>query len=48
MHPKVGVLRVDELVAEWVHHDRCHLRQALGVAEAWAWLHMGAARGFDA
>jgi hypothetical protein len=47
VHPDVGALRVDELVAEWVHHDRCHLRQALGVAEAWAWLHMGAARRFD-
>ena len=48
VHPKVGVLRVDELVAEWVHHDRAHLRQALEVAQAWAWLHMGAARRFGA
>lgn len=47
VHPKVGVLRVDELVAEWVHHDRTHLRQALEVAQAWAWLRMGAARRFD-
>jgi hypothetical protein len=46
-HAVVGILRVDELLAEWVHHDRAHLRQALEVAQAWAWEHMGAARAFD-
>ncbi len=46
-HPAVGPLRVDELVAEWVHHDRMHLRQALGTAQAWAWTRMGGTRRFS-
>ena len=47
-HPVVGILRVDELLAEWVHHDRAHLRQALEVAQTWSWGSMGATRAFDA
>jgi hypothetical protein len=37
---------VDELLAEWVHHDRAHLAQALAVGQAWAWRRMGATRRF--
>src|SRR6185369_6913442 len=29
LHPKVGRLDVSELLHEWVHHDRNHLRQLL-------------------
>ena len=45
-HPKVGRLRVDELLHEWVHHDRNHLRQMLANTQAAAWPHMGNARRF--
>jgi hypothetical protein len=37
MHPAVGPLRVDELLGEWVHHDRNHIRQMLGVTQARVW-----------
>jgi hypothetical protein len=47
-HPKVGRLRVGELLHEWVHHDRNHLRQMLANTQAAAWYHMGNARRFTA
>lgn len=31
IHPHVGPIRVDEVSAEWVHHDRNHVRQMLEV-----------------
>jgi len=46
LHPKVGRLQVDELLHEWVHHDRNHLRQILANVQAAAWTHMGNARRF--
>ena len=45
-HPKVGWLRVEDLLQEWVHHDRNHIRQILGNVQAWAWPHMGNAQKF--
>jgi hypothetical protein len=45
-HPKVGHLRVGDLLHEWVHHDRNHLRQMLANVQAAAWAHMGNARRF--
>lgn len=45
-HPKVGRLRVGDLLHEWVHHDRNHLRQLLANIQAAAWPHMGNARRF--
>jgi len=47
-HPKVGRLRVADLLQEWVHHDRNHLRQILANVQAWAWPHMGNAQRFSA
>jgi DinB superfamily len=47
-HPEVGVLRVDELLAEWVHHDRNHIRQLLAVTQSRVWGQMGNARTFSA
>jgi hypothetical protein len=47
-HPKVGLLRVADLLQEWVHHDRNHLRQILANVQAHAWPHMGNARRFSA
>ena len=45
-HPKVGLLRVADLLQEWVHHDRNHERQILGNVQAYVWPHMGNAQGF--
>lgn len=47
MHPEVGPLRVDELLGEWVHHDRNHVRQMLAVTQARVWGQMGNARRFS-
>jgi len=47
-HPKVGHLRVSDLLHEWVHHDRNHFRQMLANVQAAAWPHMGNARRFSA
>ncbi|TMB93796.1 MAG: DinB family protein [Chloroflexi bacterium] len=46
MHPKVGMLRVSDLVQEWVHHDRNHTRQLLAIQQERAYPHMGNSRKF--
>ncbi|MBI2162389.1 MAG: DinB family protein [Candidatus Rokubacteria bacterium] len=46
-HPNVGFLRVGELLHEWVHHDRNHLRQILANVQACLWPHMGNAQRFS-
>lgn len=46
-HARVGVLTVQDVLQEWVHHDRNHLRQALANAQARVWPHMGNARRFS-
>jgi hypothetical protein len=46
-HPKVGWLRVEDLLQEWVHHDRNHIKQILGNVQAWAWPHMGNSQKFS-
>jgi hypothetical protein len=45
-HPKVGPLRVNDLLHEWIHHDRNHLRQILANVQSYAWPHMGNAQRF--
>ncbi|HUP53867.1 MAG TPA: DinB family protein [Methylomirabilota bacterium] len=47
LHPDVGPLRVDELLGEWVHHDRNHVRQMLAVTQVRVWGQMGNARRFS-
>ena len=47
VHPEVGVLAVGELLGEWVHHDRNHVRQMLAVTQARVWAQMGNARRFS-
>jgi DinB superfamily len=47
LHPEVGELRVSELLGEWVHHDRNHVRQMLAVTQARVWGQMGNARRFS-
>jgi hypothetical protein len=46
-HPKVGWLRVEDILHEWVHHDRNHIKQIHGNVQAWAWPHMGNTQKFS-
>src|SRR5712692_9064913 len=46
VHPKVGELRVRDLIHEWIHHDRNHIKQLLAIAQERVWPHMGNAQGF--
>jgi hypothetical protein len=46
VHGKVGVLRVRDLMHEWVHHDRNHTRQLLANVQARVWPHMGNSQKF--
>ena len=45
---RVGFLTVRDLLHEWVHHDRNHMRQMLANVQAYAWPHMGNAQRFSA
>ena len=47
LHPKVGHLTVKDLLHEWVHHDRNHIRQMMANVQAFAWPHMGNAQRFS-
>lgn len=46
-HPLVGRLTIADLLHEWVHHDRNHLRQILANVQAYAWPHLGNAQRFS-
>ena len=47
MHPDVGPLSVLEVISEWVHHDRNHIRQLLEVTQSRVWIQMGNAQRFS-
>lgn len=47
IHPEIGPLRVDEILAEWPFHDRSHVRQALAVSQSRLWPQLGAAQRFS-
>ena len=46
-HPRVGVLRVGDLLQEWVHHDRNHIKQAMANVQAFVWPAMGNSQKFS-
>src|SRR5262249_37472741 len=46
LHPTVGRLTVADLLHEWVHHDRNHIRQIYANLQSFAWPHMGNAQRF--
>jgi hypothetical protein len=46
-HPTVGLLRVGDLLQEWMHHDRNHVRQALANVQGYVWPAMGNAQRFS-
>jgi hypothetical protein len=48
VHAVVGRLTVSDLAAEWVHHDRNHVRQMLANTQARVWGQMGNAQRFSA
>jgi hypothetical protein len=48
VHSVVGRLSVADLAAEWVHHDRNHVRQMLANTQARVWPQMGNAQRFSA
>jgi len=45
-HAKVGYLRVNDLLQEWVHHDRNHFRQLQANVQAYVWPSMGNSQKF--
>jgi hypothetical protein len=45
-HVTVGRLAVGDVLQEWVHHDRNHLKQLLSNVQARVWPEMGNARRF--
>lgn len=48
IHSTVGRLTVGDVAAEWVHHDRNHIRQILANSQAMFWPVMGNAQRFGA
>jgi len=46
-HVTIGPVTVGELLQEWVHHDRNHLKQVLSNVQAYAWQAMGNTRKFS-
>jgi hypothetical protein len=45
-HPQVGRLTVRDLLHEWVHHDRNHVKQILANIQGEVWPHIGNAQRF--
>jgi DinB family protein len=45
-HEKVGYIRVNELLHEWLHHDRNHFRQLQANLQAYVWPTMGNSQKF--
>jgi len=47
VHVTIGPVTVGELLQEWVHHDRRHLKQILSNVQAYAWEGMGSTQKFS-
>ena len=45
-HSLVGTLSVNDVLHEWVHHDRNHLKQALSITQDYVGEHLGNAGRF--
>lgn len=45
-HPKVGRLAINDLLHEWIHHDRNHARQLMAVTQERVYPHLGGSQGF--
>ena len=40
-HPQVGYVHVRDLLHEWQHHDRNHMRKILAATQVFVWSSMG-------
>ncbi|TMD56377.1 MAG: DinB family protein [Chloroflexi bacterium] len=47
IHERVGRLTINDLLHEWVHHDRAHQKQILSNVQAFVWPEMGGAQAFS-
>ena len=47
VHPEVGQLSVEDILHEWVHHDRNHFRQVLANIQDFTWPSMRNAQKFS-
>jgi hypothetical protein len=47
IHDRVGRLTIADVAAEWIHHDRNHVRQMLANTQARVWDQMGNAQRFS-
>jgi DinB superfamily len=45
-HERVGYVRVNDLIHEWLHHDRNHFRQLQANIQAYVWPTMGNCQKF--
>lgn len=46
IHPKIGRLRIIDLLHEWIYHDLNHLRQISANIQSLLWEHLGNMQGF--
>jgi len=46
IHPNVGELQVVDLIFEWVHHDRNHVKQIMTNIQNYIWPDLGNAQRF--
>jgi hypothetical protein len=47
VHDFAGVLRVEDLLHEWIHHDRNHYRQLQANVQTYVWPSMGNSQRFS-
>lgn len=47
LHPNVGPLSVRDILQEWVHHDRNHIKQVMANVQAFVWPAMGNTQRFS-
>jgi hypothetical protein len=47
VHDFAGVLRIEDLLHEWIHHDRNHYRQLEANIQAYVWPSMGNSQRFS-
>src|SRR5439155_21585170 len=47
-HPTVGRLTIGDLLQEWVHHDRNHVKQIFTNVQQYVWPDMGNCQRFSA
>jgi hypothetical protein len=46
IHPKIGLIRVRELLHEWLYHDLNHVRQIGQNVQQLMWIQLGNMQGF--